>query len=325
MASNAFNHPPLKHLADHPIWARNPKFAMLPKEAEYAHPRGWPAKPNEAVQRIEINYILPDMVAKAVNGMPHQARHGLGAGAGRLGGQGTAQGERLAWPSAARSGGGRASAGPGRLARCASGGSRSTSSATASSCRPSCCSSCLVAYPVRDGHLLQPLGLLGRLARQLRRAGNYREILGNEIFRQTVQNSFVFTAIALTPQDRARRVAGACCWPAISRSSALIRGAVLLPFVIPTALSTLAWCWMFDSLYSVVNWTGIRLGLISAPGPNWLGQSDLRDGRRHRRERLARAALLRHHRAGRARGSIPREFYEAAEVDGASRWPASGT
>jgi multiple sugar transport system substrate-binding protein len=70
VASNAFNHPPLKNLADHPIWARNPKFAMLPKEAEYAHPRGWPAKPNEAVQRIDDNYIMADMIAKAVNGMP---------------------------------------------------------------------------------------------------------------------------------------------------------------------------------------------------------------------------------------------------------------
>jgi multiple sugar transport system substrate-binding protein len=70
VASNAFNHPPLKNLADHPIWARNPKFAMLPKEADYGHPRGWPAKPNEAVQRIDDNYIMTDMVAKAVNGMP---------------------------------------------------------------------------------------------------------------------------------------------------------------------------------------------------------------------------------------------------------------
>jgi multiple sugar transport system substrate-binding protein len=70
VASNAFNHPPLRHLADHPIWARNPKFAMLPKEAEFAHPRGWPAKPNDAVGRIEVNYVMPDMVAKAVNGMP---------------------------------------------------------------------------------------------------------------------------------------------------------------------------------------------------------------------------------------------------------------
>jgi multiple sugar transport system substrate-binding protein len=70
VASNAFNHPPVKHFADHPIWARNPKLAMLPKEAEYAHPRGWPAKPSEAIQRIDNNYVLPDMVAKVVNGMP---------------------------------------------------------------------------------------------------------------------------------------------------------------------------------------------------------------------------------------------------------------
>jgi len=70
VAGNAFNHPPLKHMADHPIWARNPKFAMLPKEAEFAHPRGWPAKPNDAVQRIDNNYVMADMIAKAVNGMP---------------------------------------------------------------------------------------------------------------------------------------------------------------------------------------------------------------------------------------------------------------
>jgi multiple sugar transport system substrate-binding protein len=70
VASQGFNHPPLKNLADHPIWSQNPKLAMLPKEAEYAHERGWPAKPNAAVQLIQVNYILPDMVAKAVNGMP---------------------------------------------------------------------------------------------------------------------------------------------------------------------------------------------------------------------------------------------------------------
>ena len=69
-ASSGFNHPPLKHFADHPIWSQNPKFAMLPKEAEYAHERGWPAKPSAAVQLIQVNFVLPDMVAKAVNGMP---------------------------------------------------------------------------------------------------------------------------------------------------------------------------------------------------------------------------------------------------------------
>jgi multiple sugar transport system substrate-binding protein len=70
VASQGFNHPPLRNLADHPIWSQNPKFAMLPKEAEFAHERGWPAKPNAAVQLVQVNYVLPDMLAKAINGMP---------------------------------------------------------------------------------------------------------------------------------------------------------------------------------------------------------------------------------------------------------------
>jgi len=177
---------------------------------------------------------------------------------------------------------------------------------------------CLVAYPfgmaiyfsLSDYWVGSPGGFVG--------LQNYRAILGNETFRQTVQNSFVFTAIALT----LKAVLGV--WLALLlvrrvRFKRLIRGAVLLPWVIPTALSTLGWWWMFDSLYSVVNWTAIHLGILSAPGPNWLGQSA-----------YAMAAVI---TVNVWRGlpffaittlaglvSIPREFDEAAEVDGAGPW-----
>ena len=70
VAANGFNMAPLRNLADHPIWSKNPKFAMLPGEAEHAHARGWPSRPNDAVRRIENNYVLPDMIAKGINGMP---------------------------------------------------------------------------------------------------------------------------------------------------------------------------------------------------------------------------------------------------------------
>ena len=56
----------------------------------------------------------------------------------------------------------------------------------------------------------------------------------------------------------------------------MIRGAVLLPWVIPTALSTLGWWWMFNSLYSVVNWTGIALGLMDRRGRTGSGRSTTR-------------------------------------------------
>ena len=70
VGGSAFNQPPLKAFAEHKIWSSHPKYSMLPKEAEYVHEQGWPAKPNAAVQLIVVNFILPDIVAKAINGMP---------------------------------------------------------------------------------------------------------------------------------------------------------------------------------------------------------------------------------------------------------------
>ena len=147
---------------------------------------------------------------------------------------------------------------------------------------------------------------------------NFRDVVANEIFQRTVYNSFVFTAIAVV----LKAVLGVWLAMLLFRNfklKRLIRGAVLLPWVIPTALSTLAWWWMFDSLYSVVNWTGIRLGLIAPPGPNWLGMPG-----------YAMTAVI---TVNVWRGlpffaitvlaglvSIPGEYYEAAEVDGASSW-----
>ena len=147
---------------------------------------------------------------------------------------------------------------------------------------------------------------------------NYRAIFANEVFRQTVQNSFIFTAIALG----LKTVLGVWLAMLLARElrfKRLIRGAILLPFVIPTALSTLGWQWMFDSLYSVVNWTAIRLGVMTPPGPNWLGQAE-----------YAMAAVI---AVNVWRGlpffaittlaglvAVPKEYYEAAEVDGASSW-----
>jgi multiple sugar transport system permease protein len=177
---------------------------------------------------------------------------------------------------------------------------------------------CLVAYPFAMAVYFSLsdywVGSPGRFSG----LSNFRQLLGNDVFRQTVQNSFVFTAIALT----FKTVLGVWLAVLLARNlpfKRLIRGAVLLPWVIPTALSTLGWWWMFDSLYSVVNWTGIRLGLLTPPGPNWLGMAD-----------YAMAAVI---AVNVWRGlpffaiivlaglvSIPREYYEAAEVDGAGSW-----
>ena len=76
---------------------------------------------------------------------------------------------------------------------------------------------------------------------------NFRRLLGSSIFLQTLQNSIIFTALALG----AKTVFGmtlALLLFRIGRFKRLIRGAVLLPFIVPTALSTLVWWWMFEQL-----------------------------------------------------------------------------
>ena len=56
----------------------------------------------------------------------------------------------------------------------------------------------------------------------------------------------------------------------------IVRALIILPWAVPVALATVAWQWMFDSLYSVINWTLIAAGLIDrANAPNWLGNPDL--------------------------------------------------
>ncbi|HEY3110307.1 MAG TPA: sugar ABC transporter permease [Chloroflexota bacterium] len=50
----------------------------------------------------------------------------------------------------------------------------------------------------------------------------------------------------------------------------ILRTLFVLPWTIPIALSTIAYKWMFNSNYSVVNWLVTHLGLVER-GPNWLG------------------------------------------------------
>jgi multiple sugar transport system permease protein len=144
---------------------------------------------------------------------------------------------------------------------------------------------------------------------------NFVALWDSDAFRQTFQNSFVFTAAAVA----LKLVLGMTLALLLSQQlwfKRMIRGAVLLPWVIPTALSTLGWWWMFNSLYSVVNWTGIAMGIMDPPGPNWLGQKYYA---------MSAVVLVNVWRglpffaitilAGLV--SIPRELYEAAQADGA--------
>ena len=94
------------------------------------------------------------------------------------------------------------------------------------------------------------------------------------------------------------------------------RGMLLVPWVIPPAMSTLAWLWLFDPSYSAFNWILEHIGIAPV---NWLGSPN-----------WARfAVILVNVWVGApffmimylaALKSVPEQLYEAAAIDGANWW-----
>jgi multiple sugar transport system substrate-binding protein len=68
MSGDAFNLPVYANQQDHPVLKTDPKFAALKAEGVQFHCYGWPAPPSDKIQRITNEWILPNMIAKAVTG-----------------------------------------------------------------------------------------------------------------------------------------------------------------------------------------------------------------------------------------------------------------
>jgi len=100
---------------------------------------------------------------------------------------------------------------------------------------------------------------------------NFEQILENPVFIKTLTNTFIFTfGSQLLGLILGKFGALLLLRPFPGRK--IVRALIILPWVVPIALATVAWQWMFDSLYSVINWTLIALGIIDrSQAPNWLG------------------------------------------------------
>ena len=76
---------------------------------------------------------------------------------------------------------------------------------------------------------------------------------------------------------------------------AFLRAIVLLPFIVPTALSAIAFWWIYDSQFSIISWTLMKSA--SSPVHRLPRRAMARAVRDHRRQHLARRALRRDHAA----------------------------
>ncbi len=143
---------------------------------------------------------------------------------------------------------------------------------------------------------------------------NFVKLLQDPLFRQTVWNSFVYTVSTVF----LKMLLGIVLALLLNQEMPcrnLARGALLLPWIVPTSLSVLTWLWMFDSLFSVVNYILLGFGLISRKIP-WLGDPfwamvSVIIVNTWRGLPFFAVSFL----AGLM--TIPAELYEAAETDGA--------
>ena len=104
------------------------------------------------------------------------------------------------------------------------------------------------------------------------------------------------------------------------RGKWVVRFLILLPWVAPISLGSIGWLWMFDSIYSVINWTLQAVGILDHNTRiMWLGKPALAMAsvitvHVWRLLPLATVILI----AGLS--SVPQDIHDAAAVDGAGFW-----
>jgi multiple sugar transport system permease protein len=130
-----------------------------------------------------------------------------------------------------------------------------------------------IAYPFVKGVLLAVTDTKVGVEGNFVGLDNFRKLWNDSIFHVAVYNTFLYTFVT-TVFKLALGLWLALLLNRHFRGKAFVRAFILLPFIIPTVLSTFAWKWMFDPTFSVLNWTFFKLGLISTR-VNWLGDPDM--------------------------------------------------
>jgi multiple sugar transport system permease protein len=174
--------------------------------------------------------------------------------------------------------------------------------------------------------LTYPLGLgiwLGFTDTRIGRSGifigleNYESLWGDHVFWLSVFNTFFYTLVA----SILKFVLG--LWLALILNEhlpfkAFIRAIVLLPWVVPTVLSGIAFWWIFDAQFSVITWAlqqlGLMTGTINYLGDPWNARFSTIAANVWRGIPFVAITLL----AGLQ--TIPASLQEAATLDGATPW-----
>jgi multiple sugar transport system permease protein len=174
--------------------------------------------------------------------------------------------------------------------------------------------------------LTYPLGLgtwLGFTDTKVGRAGvwvgldNFRYLWGDEVTRLALFNTIFYTVVA----SIVKFALGLWLALLLNRNlpfKSFVRAIVLLPFIVPTALSALAFWWIYDAQFSIVSWSLMKMGIIHQYidflGEPWLARFSTIAANIWRGIPFVAICLL----AGLQ--TISPSLYEAAALDGATPW-----
>jgi multiple sugar transport system permease protein len=160
------------------------------------------------------------------------------------------------------------------------------------------------------------LSMLNRAQTRFVGFANFKFLFGRELFWMVVKQVVVFAVTAVFFKAILGFIAANLVNNLPQKGQRKWRGMMLVPWVIPPALSTLGWWWMFDPTYSALNWL---LALVGGPHIPWLSEPN-----------WARfCVILVNIWIGTpffmimylaALKSVPAELYEVAAVDGANAW-----
>ncbi len=172
---------------------------------------------------------------------------------------------------------------------------------------------CLVLYPA---FYAMYLAMLNKSMTQFRWFDNFFFLFKRETFWMVVRQSCVFALTAVFFKALIGFIVAHFVHNIPAKGQRKWRGMLLIPWVIPPAMSTLAWLWLFDPSYSAFNWIFAHLGLPTIP---WTGDAY-----------WARfSVILINVWYGApfflimylaALKSVPEQLYEAAAIDGANWW-----
>jgi multiple sugar transport system permease protein len=174
--------------------------------------------------------------------------------------------------------------------------------------------------------LVYPLGLgiwLSFTDARIGRAGvfigleNYEWIVGDAKFQLAVFNTLFYTFVASVLKF-ALGLYLAILLNNHLPFKAIIRAIVLIPFIVPTVLSAIAFWWIFDPQFSVISWMLREWNLIDGNidflGDPWNARASVIFVNVWRGVPFIAITLL----AGLQ--TVPASLYEAATLDGATKW-----